>query len=389
MRESRRTLLTALCAGLLTAGLAMDLMIGNGPAFGAPPPGKGGGGGGGVTGPAYAMILLGTLGGDWATTTGMNNHGDVVGLSENEFGTAEPYLDTAAGGMVPLNDLVDPASGWIVWQVYDINDSGVIVGYGYFDSDGDGLPNVPAMAIRFLPDDDGDGFGAVEPLSEPGGPERATAINADGDIAGPGYLWRPESGILDLGTFNETSPQPADISDRDDQGDVQLVGRAGNRAFRFTTGLGFEDLGTLKTDNSGDADATTINSHGDVAGWADANPKKGNENSFAFLFVDGIGMSSLGTLSTGRTWNDSAASSLNDKLEVVGMSMTTFPDLRAFYYHSSTGMVSLEDLIDSIPASLQGTIAPARINNNGQICGPHVDNFTNVSGPAYIISPKP
>jgi hypothetical protein len=52
--------------------------------------------------PNYSITILGTLGGGWATTTGMNNLGDVVGLSENQLGGSEPYLYTAADGMVVI-----------------------------------------------------------------------------------------------------------------------------------------------------------------------------------------------------------------------------------------------------------------------------------------------
>jgi hypothetical protein len=36
-------------------------------------------------------------------------------------------------GMVDLNSLIDPSSGWVLLQAIGINDSGQIVGQGQFD----------------------------------------------------------------------------------------------------------------------------------------------------------------------------------------------------------------------------------------------------------------
>ena len=67
--------------------------------------GQGGGGGGGTTPPTYNITYLGTLGGNWSMTYGMNNNGDVVGASERADGTSGPYVYTAANGMQDLNNL--------------------------------------------------------------------------------------------------------------------------------------------------------------------------------------------------------------------------------------------------------------------------------------------
>lgn len=77
-------------------------------------------------------INLGTIGDNndsygWA----INNAGQVVGNVEIAGGS-RAFIWTAETGMIDLNTLIPPGSGWVLLSALDINDRGEIVGYGSF-----------------------------------------------------------------------------------------------------------------------------------------------------------------------------------------------------------------------------------------------------------------
>ena len=82
------------------------------------------------------MVVLGGVG-QHNMAFGINGRGDVVGegvTADSSGGTAPGWralLYTDAGGLVDLNTLIDPASGWVLLAAYDINDAGQIVGRGF------------------------------------------------------------------------------------------------------------------------------------------------------------------------------------------------------------------------------------------------------------------
>jgi hypothetical protein len=63
------------------------------------------------------------LGGGYAYA--INNYGDVVGSGSWAF------IWTSVSGFKYLNDLIPAGSGWTLSSAEAINDSGVIVGWGY------------------------------------------------------------------------------------------------------------------------------------------------------------------------------------------------------------------------------------------------------------------
>jgi probable HAF family extracellular repeat protein len=79
------------------------------------------------------MVILGGLG-EHNTALGINAAGDVVGsgrpsLASPVFPSA--FLFTDAGGMVDVNTLIDPTSGWVIQGAGGINDSGQIAAWGF------------------------------------------------------------------------------------------------------------------------------------------------------------------------------------------------------------------------------------------------------------------
>ena len=76
------------------------------------------------------MQMLGTLGGSSSDAFGMNNWNVVVGVSDVDEKRFTPYTWTSTDGMVNLNSVISPDSGWTLGLARAINDSGQITGYG-------------------------------------------------------------------------------------------------------------------------------------------------------------------------------------------------------------------------------------------------------------------
>lgn len=80
------------------------------------------------------MTDLGTLGGTESWGYGINSSGQVVGYSKNVPSVTDffrrAFLYTPATGMLDLNNLITPGSGWTLQEAHAINDAGQITGLG-------------------------------------------------------------------------------------------------------------------------------------------------------------------------------------------------------------------------------------------------------------------
>lgn len=390
---------------------ALGIMSSSNQVCSAPP------GGGTVALPKYTIQYLPTLKGKltdgtlttgaWSVTYGMNNWGDVVGVSDRGDGTSGPFVyihptaPQVIGTMVDLGQLTDQYNGvWWIAQATAINDAGQIVGHGYLP----GWPGgVAPVAYRYTPTTGT--IGLIDNLSAtlPGIQAAGTAINESGDVAGRHYgsggwasfLWTSTGqggSFKDLGQLSSGySTQANAISDRSSLlQKVFAAGTAGtangDRAWRYDTTTGsMVNLGTLKT-TSGipRSQGFDMNNAGDVTGGSISG-----RNSRAFVAAPSTSMLDLGTL--GGTSSD--ATCINDSGVVAGNSKTSSGLWRAFVYTKSTGMFALEPQVTGLDTSklFNGRIYATRINRGGQICGPGGEgfNFNGVHEQAYILTPVP
>jgi probable HAF family extracellular repeat protein len=64
---------------------------------------------------------------------GINNHNEVVGWAYGPGAQMRAFVWSEGDGMLDLNSLIDPSSGWQLWAAMAINDAGQIVGTGWFN----------------------------------------------------------------------------------------------------------------------------------------------------------------------------------------------------------------------------------------------------------------
>ena len=218
-------------------------------------------------------------GGDYSSASGINDSGEVTGVS-NTGTEIVPFLWTATAGLkrVPLlpGDNCGQASG--------INRYGHVVGYS----------------------------------SGPNG-ERA-------------FLWTRKMGVRDLGVLPGGNYSRArDLNDADDVVGMS-ASSAGERAVLWTKTGNARDLGTLPGDTS--SQATAINNAGDVVGYS-----KGPRGMHAFRWTQANGMQDLGVLPGGSS---SRALAINDSSVVVGSSASSSGD-HAFVWTREAGMIDLNN----------------------------------------------
>jgi probable HAF family extracellular repeat protein len=90
------------------------------------------------------MTDLGARGGAFFEAAALNDAGHIVG-STDVFGTQRVRAFLHDGGsMIDLNTRIDSALGWELIQAHDINSSGQIIGYGYFNGSSRGFLLTPS-----------------------------------------------------------------------------------------------------------------------------------------------------------------------------------------------------------------------------------------------------
>jgi probable HAF family extracellular repeat protein len=328
----------------------------------------------------YTITDLGSLGGDRTLPAGMNNLGQVVGISNiapADDADFRGFLYDQTG-MHDLNAVLGNPNAF----PSGIGDGGQLEGalrIGY-------EPQRGQINHAFLFD------GALHDLGTlPGGStSSAYLINARGHIAGAAtiagdrdppqhaFLY-DEAGMHDLGTlpgYSQSIPTAMNASD-------QIVGQAGpqywsrSRAFLWKDGR-MQDLGSLGGTWSY---AAGINDAGQVVGRA-AALVYGSERQHAFLY-DSTGMHDLGTIAGPSPWWESGAWGINNRGQVVGTSDTRDEGTHLFLYSDGV-MKDLYPLFLDHPT--WEIFHPVAINDPGQIlvCG-----IIGGKEHAYLVSPVP
>ncbi|MBI4719435.1 MAG: hypothetical protein HY763_16690 [Planctomycetes bacterium] len=280
-----------------------------------------------------SFTSLGTLGGSYAESHGINDADMLVGWSHNGSGKRRAFRWTSGGGMVDLGTV----SGRADSEALSVNASSEIVGtvmdFASYTTN--------RLAFLYLP-------------------SAAYGLGA---------------GMNSLGTLGGTQSVAMDIN-----ASGRVVGGAQNasgyfRPFRWNSGT-MTDLGTLGGDSVlPDHRGEAVNSSGNICG------RSYNSSGDARAFYWNGSMTDLGVL-TGGT--ESWAFGINDSNVVVGTSEASGGVYRAFVWDSANGLRNLNSLIPS--GSGWTLIRATDINNEGFITG----WGTNGSGEtrAFLLSPS-
>ena len=251
------------------------------------------------------------------------------GLPEIRFSINDPG-DIAGhklvpGGIMPVvwkngqaYDL-QPLPGQQFGEVYDINNSGQMVGESL---NGNFVTPTTMRATLFSID------GSPIDLGTLGGTKASAAgINEDGDIvgvadnaAGQAHAFLYRDGVMqDLGTLGGTTSNANAINNNGEIAGRSLLANGAIRAFLYKEGAMY-DLGTL----GGVASvAFDINDKGEVVGFA----RVANGQAHAFLYKDGV-MHDLGTLGG----IDSRAYGINNRGDIIGQYTNADGSVHAFIY---------------------------------------------------------
>jgi probable HAF family extracellular repeat protein len=310
----------------------------------------------------YEVSDLGTLGGVRSVACGLNNRGEVTGISPVAAGPEHAFV-WRDGVMTDLGILLGDLSSTGV----GINNSGQVAGSSSPTST---MNQAPYDAVLW---DNGE----IIPLGTLGGLfGGALAINERGQVTGfartaagevHAFLWEEDSGMTDLGTL----PGGGGGIGRGINNRAQVVGQEDGSGFGHCGadaqplllpgaavmwgGDGtITDLGTL---GGIFAIAKSINDRGVVVGASST----AREEIHAFLWQDGT-MTDLGTL--GGTY--SGAWQINQRDQVVGHAYTGTGELHAFLWAHGR-MTDLNGLIRKRSGWILTTAAA--INKAGQIAG--------------------
>ncbi|MBN2269725.1 MAG: hypothetical protein JXN61_03870 [Sedimentisphaerales bacterium] len=287
--------------------------------------------------PRYEVVDLGTLGGLYSAAYGINDFGQVVGLSETAAGAQHAFLRDEKVGMIDLGTLGGSAS-----SAYAINNAGQVVG---------SARTANGELHAFLWKD-----GQMTDLGIlPGGTcTEAYAINDAGQIVGMArtsamiYSWQRaflwENGIMtSLGVLDGASNSSA--ADINIHG--QVVGTSGDRAFLWDCTSGMRKLTDFQSQGNAISD-------GGLLALA---------SSGTYYIRDGAGV--LADMDLIRY---SRMNSINNCGQVVGDFDYPSDDYHAFLWDDSYGMIDLNYLAPA-EAGWEELNSAGDINGDGRIVG--------------------
>jgi probable HAF family extracellular repeat protein len=300
-----------------------------------------------------ALIDIGSLNaqGQGSRANALNASGQVTGTSLNDSLTNNAFL-YSGGTMISLGGF-DPSLASKYSEGYALNDAGQVVGvatsasshfHAFLYSNG-------AMAdLGVLPGDTESGALGINTAGQIFG--YSSIVN--GDIHGFVYA---NGQLTALGTLGGSFSFPVAMNEMG-----QIVGRSAistgdTHAFRYFGGQ-MTDLGTLGGTYS---EALAINDAGQIAG----NSSTAGGHTHGFLYSNGK-MTDLGVLKSGRDFNDTRVTAMNNAGQVVGVSsvgLLPSGDLHTHPFIYSHGrMTDLLTVLDS-----DWNIDVVGINDVGQI----------------------
>jgi probable HAF family extracellular repeat protein len=319
--------------------------------------------------PRYAITDLGILsGGSYSVANGINNRGQVVGISETAVPavppTSPPTFFTfphaflySGGHMQDLGTF-----GGFQSVANGINDLGQVVGQASYS---DGIHGDTAQRAFLY------SGGHMQDLGTLGGfASYASGINNRGQVVGQSWI----NGDTEH-AFLYSGGHMVDIGGVAANGinDLgQVVGDNGSGGAFLYSGGHMQDLGTL---GGVSANALGINNGGQIVGWSYIN----SVEVHAFLYSGGH-MQDLGTLGG----SNSEANGINNRGQVVGGStlVAGFKQPHYAFLYSGSRMLDLNYLLISNPGWIL-TYAIG-INDVGQIVG---SGTVNGQGHAFLLTP--
>lgn len=295
---------------------------------------------------------IGTLGGPFARITGLNNVGQVTGISRDRSDKVRSFVWSRRRGMVDLGTLPGADEAWEP----AINDRGEVAGY----SSGNPLPY--PHAFRWAAASGIEDLGAF--TSGPDSTSQANALNDDGMVAGNSltaglgyhaFAWTRANGMVDIDTLGTTYSAPVAVGAKGQVAGNFFVDGGHTRVFVWTRAGGMRDIGTAGRE---DAWMVAMSSGGRISGvLLESSPYQR-----AMTWTRETGLVLLGTLG-GDLSHASAANNLG---QVVGGALTRANDYHAYVWSAREGMIDLNGRLRNAPASLRLYSAQA-ISDNGSI----------------------
>lgn len=315
----------------------------------------------------------------------INIHGEAVG------NTDYPFIYTAAGGVVNLNTLIDPLSGWELTSANDINDAGQIVGAG--------LINAESHAFRYTPaGTDGQGQpvdAVVEDLGKLDASHvssSALAINNFGEVCGSSndstgvshpFYYTNANGMTEIEAGGD-----ARATDINNSGQIVGTRLTDSLGFRYTHGTNTIEFLSSPDGNDSPTSAYAINDSGQFVGQTQfVKPKGKNKQDLrAYRYSDGQNAEGLGAA------QDTSARGINNDGDVVvrqqfGRGSAYLEEFQTLVNFDDAVTGPEADLWHSSAEYLAGHSYPYDINEDGQITGWITNPYGTGGSLGFILTP--